>query len=314
MTTRHQQALRDNALAEVESWDRNTVMNMSTITALQRFGILLETPPTCTHCSRQMVLRHTTNTSDNVEWVCASRPKQHHLSVRTGTWLADKKKPLVLYFSIIRLLQNKAPHVLIAEELQVSVKLVRRVWLSLVRRMNDVLELSLFNVNYVFTKGMEVEIDEAYMWWTGEEYQIEWEDVTEQQGGKWVVGIIDRGRTRLYLYCVEGRTVEDMIEVIEDVVEPGTLIYTDAVNTYDALDENYRHYVINKKKEGFSKWISPPSVGWIDVCVNKIEETWKDLRSLSHRRMLNRPANIPMLCIEFMYRWHELNWYDLIKV
>jgi transposase-like protein len=178
---------------------------------------------------------------------------------------------------------------------------------------NDFLEFSLFNVNYVFTKGMEVEIDEAYMWWTGAEYDVAWEDVTEHEGGKWVVGIIDSGRTRLYLYCVEGRTVEDIIEVIEDVIEPGTTIHTDALNTYDALDENYSHYVINKKQEGFSKWISPAPRGWINVCVNNIEETWKDLRSLSHRRMLNRPADVPMLCIEFMYRWHELSWYDLIK-
>jgi hypothetical protein len=101
MTTRHQQRLSDNALEVVERRDPNTVMNKNTIILLQQFGILPSTPPICPHCSRAMVLRHNFRTSDNVEWACPTKPKQHCLSARFGSWLGGRRKPMVIFGIIV---------------------------------------------------------------------------------------------------------------------------------------------------------------------------------------------------------------------
>ena len=83
--------------------------------------------------------------------------------------------------------------------------------------------------------------------------------------------------------------------------------------TYTALKKYYRHYVINKKEEGISKIIHLLRDGRLEVHVNAIESTWKRLRQLACERHINRPADVPALCAELLYRFHGLSWYDLLR-
>ena len=73
---------------------------------------------------------------------------------------------------------------------------------------------------------------------------------------------------------------------MKDAIQPNALVYTDALSTYTALTENYRHYNINKKEEGLSKIIHLLKDGRLEVHVNTIESTWKRLRQLARERQL----------------------------
>jgi hypothetical protein len=84
------------------------------------------------------------------------------------------------------------------------------------------------------------------------------------------------------------------------------------VVTYSALDEEHRHHVINKKVEGFG------CEGWdrvlrrLTVTVNSAESMCSRLRGLGKERRVNRPADVPLLCTEFEFRFYGLSWYSLI--
>ena len=92
-----------------------------------------------------------------------------------------------------------------------------------------------------------------------------------------MVGLISRHSDdrpqRIKLFLAEGRARQDLIDEIGDAIQPNALVYTDALFTYTALKENYRHYVINKKEEGFSKIIHLLREGRLEVHVNAIEPT-----------------------------------------
>jgi hypothetical protein len=126
--------------------------------------------------------------------------------------------------------------------------------------------------------------------------------------------MINRTRTRCFILCVTDRTASSLVEPIEDMVEEGAPVFSDALGVYHHLDGTYRHWMINKKKEGFARRAHGERGETVNVHVNNIESLWSKVRDLARQRHLNSSADAPYLCIEFMYRFYHDDLYELIQV
>lgn len=217
---------------------------------------------------------------------------------------------------MLKLLSAKASFSFIAGQTSISHSHLREIYVCLTQRMGEYLDAFVFDRDPLFEINDEVEIDEAYMHWRHRIVDLDWGRPEESQTGDWVVGLISRPREgihqRLRLFCARGRKKSHLIPEIEDSIESGARVFTDALSTYKVLKDDYRLFVINKKEEGFSKIIHPYRVGEINVNVNTIEGQWRWLRSLARKRGLNNPSDVPYLCIEYMYNFYGFSWFDLL--
>jgi len=177
--------------------------------------------------------------------------------------------------------------------------------------MENWLEREKFNEEFMFTRFQLMEIDECYMKWKGEPVNYSFLDSPERETGKWVLGLISRDRSKVWFYCMEDGTKNYLLDPIRDVVEPNSTILTDAYHVYDQLDNEFHHLKINKKREGFARTDEKSN---IRVHVNLCENLWKNVRALAHDRHLNRPEDVPLLLIEFMFRFYQGTVMELIKV
>lgn len=298
-------------------WTRDTTLTLDIIRTLQHLSLLSRTPPKC-HCGADKQLYQAQHFTDGWEYRCSRHGSSTRESIRHDSWFYQKKHPIAHYIVMIRLLDSKSSFQQVMDEVGITRKCVRKHWLEMCSSMQRYMDALVYDTVPLFDCNEIVEIDEAYMHWKAGVLTVQWGDeVVVEEGGDWVVGLISRHSDdrpqRIKLFLAEGRAREDLIDEIEDAIQPNALVYTDALSTYTALKENYRHYIINKKEEGFSKIIHPLSEGRLEVHVNTIESTWKRLRQLARERHINRPADVPALCTEFLYRFYGLPWYDLLR-
>lgn len=142
-------------------------------------------------------------------------------------------------------------------------------------------------------------------------------DQERWENGHWVIGMINRERTKLWIECIPNRKRETFAQVIDPLLKRWLLrdprIMTDKHGSYEYLSKQNTHYVINKAVDGFgiekmSFWGNS-----VKVNVNKIENLWRHLRRFLRMRSAYRSPHLAHLHIaEFMYNWYELNWFDLI--
>lgn len=65
---------------------------------------------------------------------------------------------------------------------------------------------------------------------------------------QWIFGAIERGSRKVFLKCVQNRNSETLLELIREVIQPGTTIVSDLWRAYagiDTLPEGYTHWTIN---------------------------------------------------------------------
>ncbi len=171
-----------------------------------------------------------------------------------------------------------------------------------------------------FTSEDEVEIDE--MW-------IDWEIYDKRTGpnvrkrkmirGTWIIGVIDRKRSKLWIQPIRNRSKKSISAAIEPLFpqdSPETLkIFTDALSTYEYLERKHTHYVINKVKHGMGICKRVPNGRYISINVNTIENNWKLLRDhLTIRHAYSDKSRLFLHIGEFMFNWYELSLWDLLRI
>ena len=104
--------------------------------------------------------------------------------------------------------------------------------------------------------------------------------------GKWMIGLINRTRTKLWIQEIANRKKKTIQEALKPLFKKHTsyTIFTDALASYTHLKHEHDHFVMNKKW-GFARnsyrWClddEKPSV--LRVHVNTIENCWMLLRKV----------------------------------
>src|SRR6185312_6117213 len=86
----------------------------------------------------------------------------------------------------------------------------------------------------------ELEIDEMWMDWKKWENGVGPEERKQEwNSGQWVIGMIDRAQTKLWIECIPNRRRVTVQQVIEPLLRKWLMrkprIFTDALKSYDYL-------------------------------------------------------------------------------
>jgi hypothetical protein len=240
-------------------------------------------------------------------------------SIRDGSFFAHKK------LSITRVLYtvhhyaaacSTSTIVKLSPEINIDNQTLTHILTELQKRMWE----KLAKYKPVFDKSDEVEIDE--MWANWEMYDEKRGPLIRKQNmrsGTWLLGIINRTRTKLWIEVMPKRKKP----IIEKILTPmlkkvwfGRIqIFTDALTSYEYLKEKHRHHVINKVKEGFGRIVKLGEDNYLHVNVNTIENNWKLLRDqLKLRNAHTYPKHMQFHVAEYLYNFYKLDWFDLIRL
>lgn len=304
------------AVRYFSSWTCDTALTPSIIHDLQHMHLLSSSCLHC-HCGAVLSLLPTTRGVDKYEYRCHTHGSNTHRTIRHDSWFEGKRHSIGTYIVVIRMLARGAHQHFISDETSVDRHSLHTLYRELCLAMVHALDHFVFTSEPFFAVTDIIECDECKIRWKGEAASGGWEEVAEHDEGEWVFGMITRrsegADQRLMLFCTEGRRKDDLIEVIEEYVPPHTLICTDALVTYDALNTNYRHHTINKAVDGFAREGVDSVIGRFTVTVNSCEAMWRRLRRLGTERRLMRPSDVPLLCTEFVFRHYRLSWFALIQ-
>jgi hypothetical protein len=219
--------------------------------------------------------------------------------------------------SIVRV-QRKFP------ECRLQMETVSRVLRALQVKM-----LSILREDYrpTFTPWDTLEIDEMWMDWTDWDNQVGSKHTEEarekrekeRERGQWVIGMVNRERTKLWIECIPNRRRSSIQAVVDPLLRQWLLrkprIHTDALKSYEYLAAANTHYVINKVRDGFGIESTTFWGRTVKVNVNAIENVWRQLRQLLRaRNAYTAPQHTQLHIAEFMYNWYRLSWADLLKV
>jgi hypothetical protein len=269
-------------------------------------------------CSRSKILVESKRfKQDNYELKCPT----HGLptSIRDGSFFAHKKLSIsrVLYTvhhyaatCSTSAIKKLSPHI------KLDNQTLTGILTELQKRMMETLE----KYRPLYDKSDEVEIDE--MW-------ADWEAYDEKVGpskrkqkmryGTWLLGIINRSRTKLWIEVMPNRkkkTIEKILTPMFKKVWFGRInVFTDALTSYEYLKEKNRHHVINKDRDGFGRIVKLGEDNYLHINVNTIENNWKLLRDhLKLRNAYTYPKHMQFHVAEYLYNFYKLDWFDLIRL
>lgn len=269
-------------------------------------------------CENMLILRESKHYKlDGYELTCEKHGG--HISVRRGSFFSSRRLPMSQMLYILRLLEVKTSITSIVKFFA-QVKLNRETVASMLHQMQERMWLVLLEKYIpVFDPSDEVEIDEMWMDWEVWDNNIGPKSREAQwEGGQWIIGLVNRDRTKLWIECMPNRKRVTIERIVNPLLKSWLLrkprIHTDALKSYEYLSAQNTHYVINKVQDGFGIQQRTFWGNTINVNVNKIENTWRQLRQhLSMRYAYNKPKFVQLHIAEFMYNWYKLNWLDLIR-
>ena len=303
-----------------------SIITLSLLREWEQCGLLLLSNVRCKHsskrvakCDKIMELRVSTlYKMDGHALVCPVHGR--HYSVRAGSWFASHRLPLSELLYIFDMLRCRTPCNSIARVFA-GANLYRETITKVLHDLQAKMWSSL-QQNHLptFDPSDVLEIDEMWMDWKRWENEVGTDArFKEWEGGQWVIGLVNRARTKLWIECIPSRKRVSIKAVVDPLLRSWLLrkprIHTDALKSYEYLAKENTHYIINKKQDGFAIETTTFWGNTINVNVNAIENTWRHLRAhLALRHAYRTPQHAQLHIAEFVYNWYQLSWSDLIKI
>ena len=267
-------------------------------------------------CNTIMELIVDKGVSDGYLLQCPKHARKSLLSIRHDSWFYNRKLSIPTLVFIIDLLECGADNATIIKYTGISSITIN----SIIRNL-QLLMCYIISNGYkpVFTNDDIVETDEMYLKW---EYKVEiaqgtFMDDVNSKSGLWIIGLINRSRTKLWMMPIESQQCDIINNLIEEIIEPGTVLMADGLRAYEQLYKKYQLFVIKKSVQGFGRFSNrlTDTRYECNVNVNTIESTWSHLRKLIRKRNAQTSKLYVHLTIaEFIYRFHNLSYFDLIKL
>jgi transposase-like protein len=198
-------------------------------------------------------------------WQCNKRHDKRQFTVKTGTIFEDSPLGLDKWLTAMWMIAN-CKNGISSWEIHRAIKVTQKTaWFMLHR-----IRLSMQGENAGKLEG-EVEVDESFIGGLSRfMHKDKRERVIKGTGGKdktAVMGMVERGG-RVRAFVVENRTKKELQQKIREHIEAGSAIFSDELQSYDGLDTDYRHAVINHAVEYVNG----------NVHTNSIENFWSLLK------------------------------------
>lgn len=247
-------------------------------------------------------------------------------SIKTGSFFADGKLLINKTMYIIHHLANHCGTTSIKGLIGI---IDRKTITKVLTKLQILMKQFIFAKPPRFDETDWIEIDEMYIDWENPENK---DETIKGKKGTWLLGIINRDRSKLWIEPISSRSIKEINRVLNKVLPADDcIIFTDALASYNSLDSKHCHFVINKKTTGFgrkSRRLIPTNTSrynlrlrekykdWvINVNVNMIENNWMLLRKvLTTRQAYRHPQYIINHVAEYMYKFYKYNWFDLLRI
>jgi transposase-like protein len=224
---------------------RDAVLYFADFDHCREFMIDLRWPDgkvTCPTCGSD---RLTWLTKQRV-WKCYAGHPKPTFSLKTGTIFEDSPIPLEKWLCAVWLLLS-CKNGISSYEIHRGLKVTQKTaWFMLHR-----IRLAMREGGFAKLVG-EVEIDETFI---GQKARNMHKDVRARKvtgtGGKdktMVMGMVERGGN-VRAFVVDNRTKKELQRKVREHVEAGAAIFTDELKSYDGLESEYQHAVINHAVE-----------------------------------------------------------------
>jgi transposase-like protein len=249
--------------------------------------------PECPKCSgKKLSLLKT-----RLMWTCLTCRKQ--FSVKVGTIFEDSAVPLNKWLTAMWLIgncKNGISSYEIARDLQVT---QRTAWF-MIHRIRFAMHTGSIN-----KMSGTVEADETFIGGAARFMHKHKRDEKVHgrgPGGKEIVfGLLERKTGRVHIQHVETRRKGELTSIVREKVRRGSEVMTDELLSYDGLDSDYKHKVINHAEQ------------YVDgnVHTNRMENFWSLLkRSIKGTYVSVEPFHLFRYLDEQSFRYNERKTTD----
>jgi transposase-like protein len=210
--------------------------------------------------------------SDNVafqekynRWQCNKRHDRRQFTVKTGTIFEDSPLGLDKWLTAMWMIANDKNGIS-SWEIHRAIKVTQKTaWFMLHR-----IRLAMQGETSGKLSG-EVEVDESFIGGLSRfMHEDKRERVIKGTGGKdktAVMGMIERGG-KVRAFVVENRTKKELQQKVREHIKAGSAIFSDELKSYEGLDANYHHAVVDHAVEYVND----------NVHTNSIENFWSLLK------------------------------------
>jgi len=160
-------------------------------------------------------------------------------------------------------------------------------------RMLKVIRFALYQNMPTKLKGV-VEVDEAFLSSSG--VWSRWGNICSTRKQP-IVGLIERGTSRLIISLVDDRNIKTLDELILNNVEKGSVVYTDGWRGYNGLKKYFVHDFVEHSRNEYVR---------DDVHTNTIENVWKNFKTNirgSHNKVGYK--YVQNYVDEFVWKWNN---------
>jgi transposase-like protein len=179
-------------------------------------------------------------------WKCYAGHERPTFSLKTGTIFEDSPIPLEKWLTAAWMLIG-CKNGISSYEVHRGLGITQKSAWFMLHRIRLAMQEGGFN-----KLGGEVELDETFIGGKARNmHKAKRERVITRRGpqGKEVVfGMVERGG-KVIAGHVDSRKKKDLQPIIRDRVEAGTAIFSDELKSYDGLESDYQHAVINHAVE-----------------------------------------------------------------
>ena len=254
---------------------------------------------TCPHCGSKRV----SYLKNQRRWNCAEKHHKRQFSVKIGTIFEESPVGLDKWFTAIWLIES-AKNGISSYEIHRAIGVTQKTAWFMLHRIRLAMQSKSFD-----RLGCEVEVDETFI---GGKARNMHKDKREQKihgrgpvGKAAVMGLLERhdkdGHSTVRAKVVQGRCKKHVKPQITEHVEPGASVYTDELKSYDWLDKNYAHQVINHA-ECYAKG---------RIHVNGMENFWSLLkRAIKGTYVSCEPFHLHRYLDEEVYRFNTRKQTD----
>jgi transposase-like protein len=196
----------------------------------------------CPHCDSENV----TWLAKQRVWKCYTGHPRPTFTLKTGTIFEDSPLPLEKWLCAAWLIIS-CKNGISSYELHRGLKVTQKTaWF-----MNHRIRLAMREGGFNKLAG-EVEIDETFIGGKARNmHKVRRERVITGTGGKdktMVMGMVERGG-EVRAFVVDSRRKAELQKRVREHVEAGAAIFTDELKSYDGLESDYQHAVINHAVE-----------------------------------------------------------------
>jgi len=218
-----------NRTSKIEKLLEVRIMTTSQVITLFRMKGLLRTSMTCLHCEQSMSERFKRDVIDETSWVCFNSQCSKiytTVSIRAGSFFEKFRMSLADVWTVILMWSEDTSIAGVVKSFGLSKTTVIKIFAMLREKVSQHLQIDPIRLG---GPGIVCQIDESLFC-----HKQKYHRGRIARAQTWVFGIADTSfkPSKGYMEVVSDRSAETLLEIINRVCRPGSIMYSDKWTAY----------------------------------------------------------------------------------